>query len=393
MMEKRRKVALLVETSNAYGRELLHGVRAWMRENSLWSVFLAEHGRGDAPPSWLGSWRGDGIIARIENRRIERAVRATRLPVVDLSAAMLMKGIPWLETDDKAIGRLAAEHFLERGFRNLAFCGESRFNWSRWREESFSSHIRQKGMSLSVFNPGSTGRAGAGRDWESDQRQLTLWIRSLPKPVGIFACYDIRAMDVMEACRRSGHRVPDEVAVLGVDNDELLCDLADPPLSSVIPDVRRTGYAAAGLLDRLMRGERVKAGCTLFAPLGVATRQSTDVVAVEDPQVSMAVRYIREHACGGMGVEDLLGQVSLSRRVLEYRFRKLLGRSPHEQILRVRMDRAKRLLAETDLTLAEVAERTGFVHVEYLSVVFKREVGIPPGRYRTRHQSSAAESP
>jgi LacI family transcriptional regulator len=189
--------------------------------------------------------------------------------------------------------------------------------------------------------------------------------------------------------------VPDEVAVLGVDNDELLCDLADPPLSSVIPDVRRTGYEAAALLDRMMRGAKIAPEGRLFAPLGVATRQSTDVVAVADRHISAAVRYIRSHACSGITVADVLKQVPMSRRVLEARFQKLLGRSPHTQILAVKLDRVKQLLADTDLSLAAIAERSGFKHVEYLSVAFKRQMGLTASEFRSgqRQLASAPKAP
>lgn len=374
------KVALLVETSNAYARELLHGIRAYIRENRPWSVFLAEHGRGDAPPAWLRGWRGDGIIARVETPRIAEAVRQTGLPVVDVSAARLVPEAPWLETDDHAIARVAAEHLRERGFQQFGYCGDPRFNWSNWRRAAFVKFLAGAGFECSVLE--AKGDARGVASWESDLRAIERWIRGLPKPVGVFACYDIRGMQVLEACRRLGVAIPDEVAVLGVDNDELLCDLADPPLSSVIPNVRRTGYEAAALLERVMRGEKVALGGRLFEPLGVATRQSTDVIAVSDPHLSQAVRFIRQHACDGITVADVLKVAPLSRRVLEQRFRKFLGRTPHDQILAVKLERVKRLLAETDLSLTLIAERAGFQHEEYLSVVFKKHMGVTPTDFR-----------
>jgi LacI family transcriptional regulator len=188
---------------------------------------------------------------------------------------------------------------------------------------------------------------------------------------------------VLDACRGAGLAIPDEVAVLGVDNDELLCELAAPPLSSVMPNTLRTGYEAAALLDRMMRGEAVRPVAHLIPPVGVVARQSTDVLALDDRAVAQAVRFIREHACEGINVGDVLRGVPLSRRVLEQRFRRLLGRTPREEILQVRLARVKQLLTETDLTLYRVAERTGFEHVEYLSVVFKRETGRTPRQFRT----------
>jgi LacI family transcriptional regulator len=196
------------------------------------------------------------------------------------------------------------------------------------------------------------------------------------------ACYDIRGREVLDVCRQLGVSVPDQVAVIGVDNDELICDLADPPLSSVIPDTERTGYEAARLLDLLMAGQAELPLAHLIKPKGIAVRSSTDVLATDDIEVSIALRFIRAHALDGIKVEDVLRAVAVSRRVLESRFERLLGRTPHEEITRVQIERVKELLTETDLPLATIADRAGYKHVEYMSVVFKRETGIPPSQYR-----------
>ncbi len=377
MAVRRRQVALLIETSNAYARGLLQGVVHYIREHRPWSFHLIEQGRGDDPPPWLAGWKGDGIIARIETPRIARAVVKTGLPAVDLSAARLVPTLPWVETNDEAIARLAAEHLMERGFKRFAFCGDARFNWSQWREAHFVARLKAAGLACEVFRP-----AGATGDVAMQERELARWLRELPKPVGVMACYDIRGQQTLAACRGAGLAVPDEVAVIGVDNDTLLCELASPPLSSVIPNAHRAGYEAAALLDRQMAGKRVPAVAHLIAPLGIAERQSTDVLAVDDRDVAKAVQFIREHACEGINVDDVLRAVPLSRRVLEQRFQKLLGRTPREEVLHVRLSRVKQLLGETDLPLYLVAERTGFEHVEYLSVVFKRETGRTPSRWR-----------
>jgi LacI family transcriptional regulator len=378
----RRKVALLIETSNAYARGLVQGVVHYVREHRPWSFQMMEQGRGDDPPPWLANWDGDGIIARIETPRIARAVVKTGLPAVDLSAARLVSTLPWVETDDAAIARLAAEHLLERGFKHFGYCGDSRFNWSVWREKEFAGHLQKAGHACRVFEGDSTLT-----DLDAQNRQLSEWLRTLPKPVGIMACYDGRGQQVLDACRNVSLAVPDEVAVVGVDNDELLCELAAPPLTSVIPNTHRTGYEAAALLDQMMGGKKIAAKPHLIAPLGVAARQSTDVLAIDDREVAGAVRFIREHACEGINVADVMRVMTLSRRILEQRFQRLLGRTPHEEILHVRLNRVQRLLAETDLPLYLIAERTGFEHVEYLSVVFKRELGKTPRQFRTEAQS------
>lgn len=376
------KVALLVETSNSYARGLLRGIVSYIREHRLWSLYLSEHNRGDRPPRWLANWTGHGIIARIENAAIAEALRPMKVPVVDVSAARLIPSLPWFETDDGAIANLAAEHLLERGFKYLAYAGDERFNWSNWRGEHFQNCVRAAQRDCFVYQP----TKGFSLHDEEQVEDLARWIRDLPKPIGVMACYDFRGQQVLDACRRLGVAVPDEVAVLGVDNDDLLCELSHPPLSSVIPNTHRTGYEAAKLLDEMISGRKVQGETHLIPPLGIAIRQSTDVLAIDDRNVARAVHFIREHACDGINVKDVLKAVPHSRTLLEGRFKKLLGRTPHQEILRVRLNRVKQLLIETDLPLEQVAERAGFPHVEYLSVAFRREVGMPPSQFRSQNR-------
>lgn len=373
-----KQVALLVETSNAYARGLLRGVVAYIREHRPWSLHLAEHGRGDQPPGWLAGWRGDGIIARIETPAMARALRPLAMPVVDVSAARLIPALPWLETDDAAFALAAFEHLRERGFKRFAYCGDPRFNWSKWRGEHFQRAADAAGCPCFHYAPARVFE----RDDAGQTGDLIEWLRRLPKPAGVMACYDLRGQQVLNACRQAGIAVPDEVAVIGVDNDDLLCELSHPPLSSVIPNTHRTGYEAAALLDELMAGRPAPRHSSLLPPLGIATRQSTDVTALDDRPLALAMRFIREHACDGINVKDLLRAVPQSRRQLETRFQKAFGRTPHEEILRAQLSRVQRLLLETDLPLSEIAERAGFAHVEYLSVVFKKHTGMPPGKFR-----------
>jgi LacI family transcriptional regulator len=377
---RRPDVALLIETSNAYARGILRGIRSYIREHRSWSIYVGEQRRGEPAPHWLKRWHGDGIIARIETAAIAKAVVASRIPAIDVSAARHVPNLLYVETDDAGIARLAADHLLERGFRHFGYCGDPRFNWSMWREEHFHQRITRAGFDCHVYRPSRNRRGTA--PWDRERAALGAWIRALPKPAGVMACYDIRGREVLDVCRQLGISVPDEIALIGVDNDELICDLPDPPLSSVIPDTRRTGYEAARLLDLLMAGQSELPLAHLIPPLGIAVRSSTDVLATDDADVSAAVRFIRTHAREGIKVEDVLRAVPLSRRILEARFEKLLGRTPHEEITRVQVERVKELLAETDLRLSVVAHRAGYKHVEYMSVVFKRETGLPPSQYR-----------
>ncbi|MHC1765111.1 MAG: substrate-binding domain-containing protein [Verrucomicrobiia bacterium] len=359
---RRTRVALLIETSNAYARELLHGIRTYARENPHWALHLTEQGRGETPPAWLRSWRGDGMIARVETQSVADVVRQAAVPVVNVSAAEFAPECPTVISDSSAIARLAAEHLLERGFRHFGYCGDGRFAWSARHGAHFVQHLTDAGFECAVFD----SRPADTEDWEREQGKLAQWIRSLPKPAGVMACYDIRGQQVLDVCRAAGVAVPDDVAVIGQHNDELLCDLCDPPLSSVVPNARRAGYEAAALLDRMMRGKAKPPQVLLIEPVGVVTRQSTDVLAVSDPQLSAAVRFIREHACEHIGVEDARKVAALSRTLFERRFRRVLGCAPYEQILRVRLAKARELLALTNLTLAEISERTGFSSPEYL---------------------------
>lgn len=384
-MKKRKRVALLIETSNEYARGLLHGIRAYIREHEPWSIYLGEQSRGEAP-HWLKGFKGDGIIARIETRKIAQAVKETGLPAIDVSAARYVPELPWVETDNRAIAKLAAEHLIERGFKHFGFCGVPIFDWSTERCTYFEEAIKASGHDCHIYPTQPRGKPEHWPAWVMEQPELEAWVRSLPKPCGIMACYDIRAQQVVEVCRNLSIAVPDEVAVLGVDNDELVCDLCDPPLSSVVPDTDQTGYMAAQLLAKLMSGKSVAADEHLIPPIGLVTRESTDVLAIADRDIITAVRFIREHACDGICVEDVLDKVPLSRRVLDKRFFDLIGRTPHDEIGRLQVERVKELLIETDLPLATISERAGFKYVEYMSVVFKKKTGMPPSEFRDRNR-------
>lgn len=375
------KVALLVETSNVYARDMLAGIEDYVRTHGPWSIYLAETGRGEAVPPWFTRWQGDGIIARIENESIAAALAATRLPVVDLSFGHLLARAPTFTTDNPGIARLAAQHFLERGFEHFAYCGRDEFIWARDRGAAFESAVNDAGFRCDIYRP--PRKPADNADTETDV--IAEWLATLPRPVALLACYDLRGGQVLDAARRAGLAVPEQVAVLAVDNDELLCALSPPPLSSIILNGRRTGWLGAEALGRLMAGGKVPGEVHPIPPLGVATRQSTDTLAVADPQLARALRFVRERACEGITVSDILHHAPMARRSLENRMRATIGRSPNAEILRVKLARARQLLATTELSLNEIAERCGFRHSEYFSVVFKRETRETPGEFRKNH--------
>jgi LacI family transcriptional regulator len=390
---QRPRVALLIESSRVYGRGLLLGVAKYVREHGRWSIFLQERSLGDFSPKWLEDWEGDGIIARVENENMANAIHRLGLPAVDLRNLLPNLRMPSVHTDDAVTANLAAEHLLERGFRHFAFCGFDGADYSDIRRDVFAERVAQAGFRCHVFTDPQRPLHATTLEYEEHglkyEDLVAEWLKQLPKPIGLMACNDIRGQQVLNACRAIGVAVPDEIAVIGVDNDEVLCELSDPPLSSVIPNTERIAYEAAALLDRMMAGKKPPRQNIYVEPVGIVTRRSTDVLAVEDRHIATAVRFIREHACEGIDVSDVLQAVPLSRSTLERRFSKTLGRSPKDEILRVRLNRAKQLLSETDHCLALVAEKVGFEHTEYLSVIFKKRVGLTPGQYR--NQSRLAE--
>ena len=390
----RPRVALLIESSRAYGRGLLLGVARYVREHGPWSIFLQERSLGDACPGWLRSWEGDGVIARVEDRAMAQAILKLGVPAVDLRHLLPDLAMPTVRTDEEAVGRLAAEHLLERGFRQFAFCGFDGADYSDRRRAIFERRIAEAGLPCHLFADPQRLRKGGTLEYEEHglryEEHVTHWLRSLPKPVGLMACNDIRGQQVLAACRSLGLAVPDEVAVVGVDNDEVLCELSDPPLSSISQNTERIGYDAAALLDRLMAGQKPPKVPIVVKPLGMVICRSSDVLATEDRHIATAARAIREHACDGINVSHVLKVVPLSRSSLERRFAKVLGRSPKAEILRVQLERAKKLLAETKFPLSVIAEKSGFKHPEYLSVIFKRKVGITPGQFRARSNTLSA---
>jgi LacI family transcriptional regulator len=381
-MIPRPRVALMIETSTVYGRKLLQGITRYLRSHRDWSIYLEQREVDTLPPAWLKTWQGDGVLSRWSDPRVAEALIGPGLAAVDLSDRRPPFGLPRINSDDGAIGRLAAEHLLERGFRSFACCGFSGEMWAVRRREAFLTALVQAGHTGSVYETPWLGAGAHVR--EDEQARVGRWLESLPRPVGVMAPNDIRGIDVLNACQTHGLRVPDDVAVIGVDDDALLCEICSPPLSSVVPNIEQIGYEAAALLDRLMQGERTGFEERFVPPLRVTTRLSTDVLSVGDPEFAAAVRFIRENACQGISVADVLDHVMISRSTLERNFRSHLGRSPQSEIRAVQLARARQLLAETDHPVHRIAELVGYLHVEYFNVVFKRETGQTPGQFRSR---------
>ena len=375
-----RHVAILIETSRAYGRGLLRGIARYNRECGNWSTYFQPQGLGDPPPPWLATWRGDGILARIDNHRLACAIEKAKVPVVNLRGNVTGLTFPFIGSDNRAIAKLAADHLLERGLRHFAFCGFRRGFHPKIDERaaSFQQFIERAGGTFDALRDTARRR----RSWEQEQAWIGRWIAGLSKPVGVLAANDDRGLQVLDACRRNGVAVPDQVAVLGVDNDEYLCSLSLPPLSSIDLNSEETGYRAAALLDKLMAGKRPPKRLPEIRPAGVIVRRSSDILATDDQDVIRAVQFIRNHACRPLQVRDVVEHISMSRSSLEPRLRAVTGRTIHQEIRKVQLDTARELLANTDVPIKQVAQRSGFKNVQYLTRVFGGTIGKAPAAFR-----------
>jgi LacI family transcriptional regulator len=389
-MNKPPQVALIIESSVSYGRSILQGIARYIASHHQWSVFFEQHELGTPPPAWLASSHWDGILCRPTDPALARLLKRMRVPVVDLNDLHENLKLPWVGSNHKAIGQLGARHFMERGFRHFAFCGFSNELWAIRRREGFCEMAGKESLPIPIYE--SPWHGSNVYRWDVEIEQIGKWLNDLAKPVGVMACNDVRALHLLDACRQLGILVPEEVAVVGVDNEEIICELCNPALSSVAPDATRIGYQAAELLDQLMSGQSPASQRILVEPLPIVTRRSSDTLAIKDRTVVTALRFITEQALHGCTVTDAVNYARVSRSFLERRFRQYLKRSPQAEIRRVQVSRIKQLLTETDFTLERISELSGFEHPEYMSVVFKRLAGQTPGQYRKQMQPTVSNS-
>jgi LacI family transcriptional regulator len=379
-MGHRPHVALLIETSLASGRDILRGIARYLREHNPWSLYHEAHGLADSIPSWLSHWTGDGIIARVQSPQMAEEIRAVGVPVVDVLGAIELGSFPLVHVNNRTIGRMAAEHLLDRGLNSFGYFGLPDERWSRERYDEFRHTV--------ALRDGTVDRYALPRDaldtlsWQDVIEGVAEWVERLPKPAGIFVGSDQQGPLMLEACRRAAFVVPDEVAVVSVDNDDPLCEVCDPPLSSIDARHEAVGYLAAGLLDSMLRGTRTPKIPPLVEPEHVVARRSSDTFAVGDPALANALMLIRDRAHEGLSVDEIARHVGLSRSVLQRRFRTSFKRTVHDEILRAKIKLAKDLLIKSRLPLATVAVRSGFKHQEYLGSVLKKRLGKTPREIR-----------
>ncbi len=382
-------VILLIDRETDYGRGLLRGITRYATAHGPWMpytgpVFYRESEQSLA--EWMQVLGADGIIARAADPKVIDTIGALGIPAIISGTWERISNRHRVVSDHAAIGHMAAEYFLDRGFQRFAFCGFQDTYWSQERYEAFISRITQAGFTVHLYqHPESTHRH-VGQDECPD---LGAWLASLPKPVGLMTCNDHRSQHIAMACKIADIQIPDEVAVLGVDNDELVCNLPYPQLSSIALDTEKAGYEAAALLDELMTGQRSNPGPQqiVIRPLYVVTRQSTNILAVEDPEIAAAIRFIREHHAATLQISDIAEAAGLSCRTLQHRFRKILGCSVRDQIRRTRIEQTIHLLVDTDLSIAEIARTLGYPYVRSMSRWFKQETGMSPLAYRSKRRA------
>lgn len=375
------EVAVLVDTCTGWGRRLVRGVSGYAIKHGPWHIWAESRGREEVM-RLPRDWPGDGVIARVFNRRISDELAETGLPVVNVSSIGVDHcPFPRVSSDFRASAQLAFDHFAERGFKNFGYIGPLGRRYVQTHAGAFRETVREAGAECHIFN--LIDASISNRRWSAIQKEFAVWLNGIPKPISVFSWATSAGSRTLALCRELGIAVPDEVAVLAGDNDPLLCNVTLPPMSGLVIGSEQIGYRAAHKLACMMAGEEVDPEDELIPPNHIDMRASTEVLAVEDKAMRWALQYLREHVFEPININDIAIEAALSRRQLERKFRDWLGRTPAEEIRRVRLARVRELLAETDLSVAEIATASGFSSLEYMSTAFKAATGLTPLRYRS----------
>ena len=384
--QKLPSVAILLESSHEISRGMLRGILDYVRLCGPWALHIESGGASDQKLPRLKAWRGAGIIARIPNAQAAADIAEANLPtvVIDPLDAYLERAHPLarccrVQCDSEAVARVAADYYLTMGFAHFAFVGEpTGMNWSLWRQEAFARRLAEAGHTCAVYPPPAPGET----EWEAERKRMCRWLKRLPKPLAVFAANDARGRQVLNACLTADIPVPYEAAVLGVNNDELICETSLPPLSSVAVNMVQAGYAAAEILDQLMRKTLKRQRCVTYAPCEVVTRASTQRVQVTDRLVIKALEFIRINSGLNVRVSDVADHAGVTSRWLEKRFALSLGRSIMEEIQRLRIDTLRSLVSQTDLPFTQIAQRCGFASANHLGIIFKERFGMTMSAFR-----------
>ncbi|QBE65484.1 XylR family transcriptional regulator [Pseudoduganella lutea] len=394
-MLRTHRIALLFNANKIFDREVITGIAGYLASTrTAWDLFLEEDFR--LRLTGIDGWQGDGIIADFDDPLVASALAATRVPLVAVGGsyenpANYPAGVPYVATDNFKLIKLAYDHLIEAGLRNIACFSlpEAQENrWAQEREKAYCKLLLRDKLQPEVYR----GHATSAQHWSEAVEQQIAWLHSLPKPVGIIAVTDARARQLMQACALAGIEVPEQVAVIGIDNDPLARMLTRIPMSSVIQGAQEMGRTAAHLLDQMLHGVRLPDTRILVPPAGINVLASSKHEAGKHPHVMRARHFIRQYACQGIKTDQVAEYVGISRSSLEAHFRAELGRSVHDEILRLRLEAATGFLARGTCNLADVAVRCGFTSSQYMHSVFKRELGCTPRAWQERQRSAEAAS-
>ena len=384
------KILLLTDFSSGYSRNLLKGIVRYSKEVGNWSfqrmplyyrMLYGENGVVE----WAKKWQADAIIAQLTDVNIE-LLNDLNIPIIVQNYRDRNKAVSNLTGDYFNTGVMAAKFFLNRGYRNFAFYGFKGAIWSRERADGYSHEIEKQGYKLAILENDNKDR----EEWSYNHTVLGNWLQSLPKPVALFACDDHFALQISETCNVYNINVPDDIAILGVDNDDLLCNISDPPLSSIVLDVENGGYNAGKLLHQLITKEITEPFNIVVNPLIIERRKSTEKYAVSDKNIRIILNYIEKNYANHLSVEELVKQVPLSRRVLEKKFKEETGESLYQYIQNYRIDQFTRLLITTDYSLFEAALQSGFENYKNVSRIFRKYKSLSPAEYRKRYKCNSS---
>jgi len=390
-MKNKKHLAVVVACQTAFGREVVSGVIEYCKQHPQWRPFVAWEHSAESMKAVISERHADGVIAEVWRPEQMRVLQKSKAPIVEVSGAWSTTKLARVQSDNEAVGRLVATHLMERGFRHF---GHFSVHTSRsqilyaGRRAGFVRELQKAGFQCNteVYELNSMTRLCNVGEAVSQEVALDKWLAGLPKPAGVMCDNDHRAGELVLACQQAGIRVPDEIAVVGVGNDELACHVCSTHLSSVDIVPLRIGYAAASVIDRMSRTGTAPKAPVLLEPAGVVVRESSDIFTSENMAFVAAMRFIQEHAHQAIQVKDILKEVPVCRRTLEEDFLALLGRTPGRQIRHVRIQRAKNLLVESELPVGSIATQVGFASAMVFSEAFRKEAGMRPGEYRTKNR-------
>lgn len=377
----KKSVYVNVETVSQFGRDIFEGIKTFALENN-WEVYFESRTLTERLPDWFRHWgEWDGVISRSGTRAIYEEIAAKNCPMVEL-VGMSDSDEPEVMVDREKVARMIFEHFYGCGFRYFAVFATEDTWWSRLEKEAYRSILAERGYGVDIFPVRST--SALVPKWDEEKRgRLRQWLTDLPKPVALYVITDMQAVPIYQTCREMGLRIPRDVAIVSVENDEWLCNVIDPHLSSVDQNGKKIGYLAAELLSDRMQGRRLKRQAIKVPPKRLLIRESSKYATVDDPDLVEILHYIQETACNGLTVDELIAYSNYSHATLGRLFKKNLHRTIEDEIRRVRVERAKSLLLETQASITSIASSCGFSSPEYFCHVFRSITGMSPSKYRS----------